>query len=257
MQIIHDFIRGGFIMSYTAQYQKAVFDVLSSVFTTEAEKIDRAGAALCSSFQKGGLLYVFGCGHSHMISEELFYRAGGLAAVYPIFETSTMLHEGAAKSSRIERMSGYAELVMERYPIGENDCFLDVSTSGINSFTIEMAQAAKRRGAYVIGISSGAYLSKPSRQKDGLHLPDVCDLAIDNHVPAGDAIVQVCADGTKAGPVSSIASMAIANSIVLSACEKLSESGTEPVVYHSGNCEGGDKLNEAIIAEYQKRIRCL
>ena len=52
-------------------------------------------------------------------------------------------NEGAAKSSRIERMSGYAPLVMERYPMGPEDCFLAVSSSGINPFIIEMAQLAR------------------------------------------------------------------------------------------------------------------
>jgi uncharacterized phosphosugar-binding protein len=136
-----------------------------------------------------------------MVEEELFYRAGGLGAVCPIFETSTMLHEGAAKSSRIERMSGYAKLVAERFDVGSGDCFLAVSTSGINPFAIEMAQIAGARGAGVIGITSLCYRKKPSRHRDGLHLPDVCDVCIDSHVPAGDACVTVCTDGTKAGPV--------------------------------------------------------
>ena len=38
MQIIHDFIRGDFIMSYTAQYQKAVFDKLSPLLSEDEKK---------------------------------------------------------------------------------------------------------------------------------------------------------------------------------------------------------------------------
>ena len=34
-----------------------------------------------------------------MIEEELFYRAGGLGAVCPLFESSTMLHEGLPKAA--------------------------------------------------------------------------------------------------------------------------------------------------------------
>ena len=242
---------------YYQQYYQTLSQTLDSIFGQETAKIEAAGALLAETLKKDGLLYVFGCGHSHMLAEELFYRAGGLAPVYPIFETAAMLHEGAAKSSRIERMSGYAKHVMDRYPIGPNDCLLIVSTSGINPFPMEMAEAAKAKGANVIGISSFAYLGNPSRHPDGKHLPDFCDLCVDNHVPTGDATVQVCADGTKAGPVSTIASIAIANSIVLHACEVLNKEGIEPKVFHSGNCPGADGYNAALIDEYMPRVRNL
>lgn len=242
---------------YYQQYYQTVSQTLSVIFEHETAKIEQAGAMLAETLKKDGLLYVFGCGHSHMLAEELFYRAGGLAPVYPIFETAAMLHEGAAKSSRIERMSGYAKHVMDRYPIGPNDCLLIVSTSGINPFPMEMADAAKEKGAQVIGISSFAYLGNPSRHPEGKHLPDFCDICVDNHVPTGDATVQVCADGTKAGPVSTIASIAIANSIVLHACEVLNDQGIEPRVFHSGNCPGADGYNAALINDYMPRVRNL
>ena len=174
-------------MDFVGEYAANVDAVLKAIWQEERPAIDEAGRMLARSLEAGGLLYVFGCGHSHMIEEELFYRAGGLGAVCPMFESSTMLHEGAAKSSRIERMSGYAELVIARYDIGPKDIFLAVSSSGINPFIIEMAQLAGAKGARVVGISAFGYRQKPSRHKDGLHLPDVCDLCIDNHVPVGDA----------------------------------------------------------------------
>lgn len=242
---------------YYRMYQKNVEETLDAIFTKETDGLEKAGQMLAQVLENDGLLYVFGCGHSHMLAEELFYRAGGLAPVYPIFETAAMLHEGAAKSSQIERMSGYAQHVIARYPIGPKDCLLIASTSGINPFGMEMAQLARERGAKVIGISSGAYVTQPSRQKDGLHLPDFCDICIDNHVPLGDATVTVCADGTKAGPVSTIATLAIANSLVLDACEIMKSHGVEPKVFHSGNCPGSDGYNAALLEEYMPRVRHL
>lgn len=242
---------------YYRMYRKNVEETLDAIFTKETDGLEKAGQMLAQVLENDGLLYVFGCGHSHMLAEELFYRAGGLAPVYPIFETAAMLHEGAAKSSQIERMSGYAQHVIARYPIGPKDCLLIASTSGINPFGMEMAQLARERGAKVIGISSGAYVTQPSRQKDGLHLPDFCDICIDNHVPLGDATVTVCADGTKAGPVSTIATLAIANSLMLDACEIMKSHGVEPKVFHSGNCPGADGYNAALLKEYMPRVRHL
>lgn len=242
---------------YYQQYYENLKDTLDQIFTHENGKIAEAGAMLAQTLEKDGLLYVFGCGHSHMLAEELFYRAGGLVPVYPIFETAAMLHEGAAKSSQVERMSGYAQHVISRYPIGPNDCLLLASTSGINPFCMEMAEIAAQKGAKVIGISSFHYLEKPSRQKDGKHLPDFCHICVDNHVPVGDATVQVCEDGTKAGPVSTVATLSIANSIVLEACEILNSHGQQPKVFRSGNCPGTDVYNAAMMAEYSGRVRHL
>lgn len=242
---------------YYQDYYKNVTAVLDELFANESDKIEQAGAMLAETLKNDGMLYVFGCGHSHMLAEELFYRAGGLAAVYPIFETAAMLHEGAAKSSQVERLSGYAKNVIQRYPISDKDCFLVISTSGINPFPMEMAEGAKERGAKIIGISSFAYKDKPSRRADGKHLPDVCDVCVNNHVPVGDASVEVVSDGTKAGPVSSIASIAIANSIVLHACELLRKEGIDPRVFRSGNCPGTDEYNAEILRTYMPRVRHL
>ena len=242
---------------YYQRYQENVTGTLNQIFTQETAKIEQAGSLLAQTLEQDGLLYVFGNGHSHMLAEELFYRAGGLAPVYPIFETAAMLHEGAAKSSQIERMSGYAKNVMCRYPIGPKDVLLIASTSGVNPFCMEMAELARAKGAKVIGISSFQYLSKPSRHAEGKHFPEFCDMCIDNHVPVGDATVEVCDDGTKAGPVSTIATLAIANSIVLHACQIMRSHGVEPKVFHSGNCPGADEYNQGLLDEFMPRVRHL
>ena len=241
----------------TDDYASVLEKTIENIRLGQRQKILASAEIISNVISADGLIYVFGCGHSHMLAEELFYRAGGLAPVYPIFETAAMLHEGAAKSSQVERMSGYAQHVIARYPIGSGDCLLIASTSGINPFCMEMAELARARGAKVIGISSFAYLEKPSRQREGKHLPELCDICIDNHVPVGDATVTVCDDGTKAGPVSTIATLAIANSIVLEACEILKSHGVEPKVFHSGNCPGADEYNAGLLREYMPRIRHL
>lgn len=242
---------------YAQEYAKAVFSILNEISAQEGERIRQAGLMLADTLARDGLLHVFGCGHSHILEEELFYRAGGLAAVNPLFDTGTMLHESATQSSRIERMSGYAPFILERYSIQQGDCFLIATTSGINPLPIEMAQRARMRGAKVIGITSFAYRDKASRHPEGFHIADVCDICIDSHVPEGDAAVTVRSDGTKAGPVSSIANLLIANSIVLEACEALKSRGIEPEVFVSGNVEGGDAHNDALVTRFRARVRPL
>lgn len=66
-------------------YFNKLQELLSTVEQSEKETITRAAEAIAECIQKDGLIYVFGCGHSHMLAEELFYRAGGLAPIHPIF----------------------------------------------------------------------------------------------------------------------------------------------------------------------------
>lgn len=242
---------------FAEEYARFVTELLPMISEKEKENIHEGGRLIADALEKDGLLYVFGNGHSHMIEEELFYRAGGLLAVSPIFETAAMLHEGAAKSSQIERMSGYAKHVAARYPITEKDVLLVVSTSGINPFCVEMADEIHARGAKVIVISSLNYLQRKARTADGRHLPDTGDVVIDNHVPCGDAVVEVRSDGVKAGPVSSLASLFIANMLALTACEELRSRGVEPEVFISGNSPEGDAHNKDLLAKFQSRIRHL
>ena len=71
-----------------------------------------------------GIIYIFGCGHSHLIGLDCFYRAGGLVNVSAMLDTDLMLHNGAAKSSKMEKMSGIAESIFERYCITDKDLLI-------------------------------------------------------------------------------------------------------------------------------------
>ena len=160
-------------------YWKEVSAVLEHVMTTQAEKIEHCAKLVARSLAKDGMLYVFGCGHSHIIGEDLFYRAGGTAAVCAMLDSDLMLHTGAAKSSVYEKMSGLAQPVFERYGITDKDVLLVVSTSGINGVPVEMAMCAKEQGIPVIAIVSEAYWGDASRHPSGKKLHDVADIVLE------------------------------------------------------------------------------
>ena len=111
-----------------------------------AEQRDRLATAqdwVADALAADGLVYVTGSGHSHMIAEEVFYRAGGAAAVQAILDPALMLHQGAHRSTVLERLEGYAETVLEDYPIGPRDVLFVASNSGRNAFPIEAALFAR------------------------------------------------------------------------------------------------------------------
>ena len=237
-------------------YYISVQKILEEIKRYESKKICEAGKYVADTISDDGLIHVFGCGHSHMVAEEMFYRAGGLAPINPLFEESTMLHSGARKSSNIERMSGYAIHVLNNYQINHEDTFIIVSSSGINDFVIEMAEEAKKRCRAVIGITSSNYKSIPSRNRDGKRLMDACTFYIDNHVPVGDAVIEI-EDGIKIAPVSSICDFFIANSIIIEACERLKKDGNMIPAFRSGNLPDGDTVNDFLIKKYKTRIKHL
>ncbi len=238
-------------------YWKQVGGVIDYVMDTQAQKIEQAARMVADSLKKDGMLYVFGCGHSHMIGEDLFYRAGGTAAVCAMLDSDLMLHTGAAKSSVYEKMPGLAAPVFARYGITDRDVLLVVSTSGINSVPVEMAMCAKEQGIPVIAIVSEAYREDASRHPSGKKLRDVADLVLDNGVCHGDAAVEIAGSDMRVGPISTISSCLIAQSIVVQADEFMYQEGVRPPVYVSGNVPGGMEKNRDLINRYMPRNKHL
>ena len=98
----------------TERYFDEIVSVLTKIKETQEEKMKTASQMVAETIKNDGIIYIFGCGHSHLISLDCFYRAGGLANVSAILDTDLMLHNGAAKSSVMEKMSGIAESIFER-----------------------------------------------------------------------------------------------------------------------------------------------
>lgn len=243
-------------MLYQEYYQQ-VTQVLGYVMETQSERIERAARLVADSVAQDGLIYVFGCGHSHIVGEDLFYRAGGMAPVCAVLDPDLMLHEGAVKSSRLERLPGLAQPLFERYGMTKRDVLLIASTSGINAVPVEMAQCAKEAGVPVIAIVSQAYAQDTSRHKSQKKLHDCADILLDNGVCHGDAAVEVGDSGIKVGPISTLSSCMIAQCIMAQAEEELWNRGITPPVYVSGNLHGGMAQNKAIIEAYSPRIKHL
>lgn len=239
-------------------YFSAVNNKLNIVLDEEYDLILKGAQAIANSIQNEGILYVFGCGHSHIFGEELFYRAGGLAAVYPILHEPLMLHEGPVRSSQNERKNDYAQKFVEDYEITDKDVVLIVSTSGINPVPVDVAEYAKNKGATVIVITSKEYSeSQESRHKDHLKLYEVADIVIDNKVPKGDAAMKHDNLEVAFGPLSTVVGVTIIQSMIAEATKIMIENDFKPPVFLSGNLAGSDKHNNKLVEKYSKRIPLL
>lgn len=233
-------------------------NLLTKIQTEESELIQTAADLVAKSIGEGGIIHLFGCGHSHILTEDVFYRAGGLAAISPIFHEPLMLHEGAARSSQLERKNDYAENFMTNVDFQKNDLLFVLSTSGRNPVPVDVALYAKEKGVKVIVITSLSYSgSQSSRHVSKKHLYDVGDLVIDNYSPIGDAVMTIPELNTPFSSTSTIVGATILQSIFAQAIIKLAGGGNEVPVFLSGNIEHSDTHNQALVDKYSNRIPLL
>lgn len=236
------------------KYLNETIGILNKIKETQAEKIDVAAKEVARVIENNGLVYIFGCGHSHLIALDCFYRAGGLANVSAMLDTDLMLHNGAAKSSKMEKMSGIAESVLERYCLTENDLLIIVSTSGKNAVPVEMAKVASKKGIKNISVVSSAYFGDKEKEE---MLYSCSDMYIDNCVPHGDAVIDIDGCETKMGSLSTAASSFILQSVLMEGAEIAAKNGAKVPVYMSGNIDGGAEFNKKLINDYLPRIKHL
>ena len=236
-------------------YLKNLYTLLEKLENTQEQTIDLVASVCADSIEKGGLLYFFGTGHSHMIAEEPFYRAGGLACVYPILETDLMLHEGASKSSGYERLEGLGNLVVSNAGLGKSDVLFIASNSGRNCAVIDAAMEAKKRGAITVAITSMNHTTQvASRHSSGLNLYQVCNYVLDNGGELGDASVELDGLGQKIAPTSSVMDITLVNLILVNTVELLLKKGIKPPVFMSANTDAGDEANRDVLKTYKARI---
>lgn len=237
------------------KFAKEISKILERISCEQSENIIKASEIVRDTIKNDGLIFTFGCGHSHLVALDSFYRAGGLANVSAVLDTDLMLHNGAAKSSAMERMAEISPEIFKRYNIGKNDCIFIISSSGINGVPVEMALCAKEAGVKSVAITSMEYAHDVSRHSSGMHLYEAADMYIDACVPHGDAVIDI--GGKKMGSVSTVAGTFILQSVLMEAGEMCAKEGLPLPVYLSGNIEGGSEFNKSLIDEYIPRVKHL
>lgn len=241
------------------EYIKRLQDVLSRIGREQSENIQRAGTVVANALAGGGVIHTFGTGHSHIIAEDAFFRAGGIAAINPILDERFLFLKGALESTRSERQPGIARELIENEKIGQTDAAIIISNSGRNAAPVEMALEMRGRELPVIGITSiEQSKASTSRHASGKRLFEIADVVIDNCVPPGDALIKIKGIESMTGASSTVAGSAIIHSVMIEALSELARRGISPPVLPSANMENttADSLRD-ILRPFEGRIRYL
>lgn len=238
-------------------YYQAMLGQLARVRETQSEVLARASGCLADALVGERWLYVFGTGHSHMLAEEVFYRAGGLARAAPVLDDRLMLHKEAIEATYLERESGLAQRILASYPVAAGDVLIVASNSGRNAVPIEMAIRGRELGMITVAITnmeqSRAF---PSRHASGKRLFEVCELVLDNCGISGDACLELPGLPGKVGPTSSITGLFLVNAMIVEAIRLAMDRGVKPEIFISSNTNGDDH-NHSLLERYRSRVRHL
>lgn len=215
-----------------------------------AESLPAAGAAIGRSLAAGGVLHMFGSGHSAILARELVHRAGGLVPVSAIADPT---------GGWPEKIPGYGARLFGRYveqfSYAAGDVTIVISNSGRNPSPIEVALAAREAGGTVVAVTGLPMSTQASSlHPSGKRLFEVADHVLDTLGVSGDAVLEVPGEPVKTGPMSSVSGVLLLNLVALAAIDWMVAHGHRPPLLRSANVEGGTEYNATLLAQYQGRL---
>ncbi len=229
----------------------SIAEQLANVEQANAEAVRAAADLVLGVIRADALVYTAGAGHSLAAVAETFYRAGGLACVYPLYHPDLLPLHGAVPSTQTERRSGLAaEVLAERAP-GPDDVLVVFSTSGVNPYPVELCIEARERGAAVIAVTSRACVAAAPRRSSST-LVEQGTVVLDSLVVPGDASYPP--DAPRTGPLSTVVTAFLWNLVLAEVYDRGTAEGLDVPLWRSSNVEGGDEANTALLEKYGPRV---
>jgi uncharacterized phosphosugar-binding protein len=245
-------------------WMTAAAEVMERIAATQAGAIEQASAWCADAIAAGGLVHLFGTGHSRIPVEEMFPRYGSYPGFNPIVELSMTFHtqvvgaNGQRQAMFIERTPGLAEVILANFVFGPKDVMIVFSASGLSAVPVEMARGARRRGLRVVAVTSVQQsMSEEPAAAVGSRLLDEADLVIDLCTPHADGLVLIEGLDTPVGPGSTVAAVVIADSIKVRTAQLLVERGAMPSVITRASVVGADRSRQLFDDAYREHARRL
>lgn len=197
----------------------------------------------------GGMLHVFGSGHSEVIAREIIGRAGGLVCVNGVLDPT---------GGFIENLVGYGTELAgrydRRYELRPGETIIVISNSGKNSAPLEVALYAKQKGLNVVGLTSVAMSSTAKTvHPGGENLHAIADHVLDNLGVPGDTLVDL-GEGLMSGPTSTLVGGMLLNLLMLEIMTWMKAQGHPLPVLRSQNLPGAIEHNRRVGEKYKHRL---
>jgi len=244
------------------QYRERITEALDRIWDTQTANIEEVSRVMADCIAHGGLVHLFGSGHSVLPVQDMFPRYGAFPGFRPLMDMRLMwtnvIGSGGAKGLLwLERREGYVSILFENEPIRSGDVMLVFSHGGLNAAGIEVLQEAKKRGLTTVAITSmDNYRKREATHSSGKKLADVADYVIDNCIPAEDALVTVKGWKAPVAAGSTVATVTIAMAIVAGVAADLAAKGHNPMVFVSPNVAGIPADNNMrVYEEYERSLK--
>ncbi len=238
-------------------YFRHILEIVARVESEQSGGIESAALVIADAIQSGRSVFAFGCSHAGILVEELFYRAGGLAVINPIFNPTLMLNtRPVTMTSRMERLEGFGKEIVSCSRVSSGDVLLIHSVSGRNPGAVDAARR-RRNGDTVVALTNVTYSARvSSRHRAGKN-------SRDRGPRAGQLrgfrrrLRPVPGSEQKMAPTSTVIGALILNAVVVHTVSILAERGSPLPVFRSANVDGGDEENERIMERFKNQIHYL
>jgi uncharacterized phosphosugar-binding protein len=239
-------------------YFDSTIELINRIKATQLGAIQKASELFANRIAQGGLVFLFGCGHSRMMCEEMTPRQGCFVGFFALVEQSLSNHtaivgpNGLREPLYLEKYEGYAEQILNGFKFGPHDAFIVISTSGIRPVPVEMARGAQKRKLPVVAIVSREHCEQSApAHSSGKKLIDFADIVIDNGCPPGDCVVELDGLDWRTGPTSTVTGAMIINMIRCETARLLLEKKHKPVILPSHQFVGNESAEEQLDAFYE------
>jgi uncharacterized phosphosugar-binding protein len=242
------------------QYTRAVIDLLERLVETQDGVLDRVATRCADAIQSGGLVHLFGSGHSVIPTIEAFPRYGSFVGLHPLTDPRLMWHNvlgpgGVRELLWLERTESYIDKFLDHEPLNAGDVLVVYSHGGRNSAGIEAAVYAAERGLTTVAVTSTANAARPAEHSSGKHLSDVCELTVDTGVPVQDAVVDVEGWGRPVGGASTVVACVVSHELITRTAAMLAERGHVLPTFVSPTVPGASVAsNDEVFAAHRRLL---
>ena len=128
---------------------------ISAIENEQGPLLDELALKCAKARKNGGLIHLFGSGHSVIPTMDAYPRYGSFVGIHPIFDPRLMWHNvlgpgGVRELLWLERTENYIFQVLQNEPINSGDILIALSHGGTNIAAIEAAEYAKMKGYFTI-----------------------------------------------------------------------------------------------------------